>query len=234
MNSKVSSYLLSLLILASVASIVVATVTEQQQHHEANEQVPIVAQTTVEANGEANPICNSQGQEECINANSIPNSNNTTTSTTAATDASSPNVLTIPFPHMPLKIKAIVTGDYNDLDPNGAQMLATLQKIEATTAFAHARSTFYEHLKGTFQILSAWEQPTAVKRAGMVHTGYSGDLFQFYLFDSNQESDRSKLRSIIEHDAEALVYLFGTIHIDYELVFPSIPDNAKQALLVIV
>ena len=29
-------------------------------------------------------------------------------------------------------------------------------------------------------------------------------------------------------------YLFGTIHIDYELVFPSIPDNAKQALLVIV
>ena len=27
-------------------------------------------------------------------------------------------------------------------------------------------------------------------------------------------------------------YLFGTIHIDYTLVLDSIPDNAKQALLV--
>ena len=64
--------------------------------------------------------------------------------------------LSIPFPVMPPKIKAILMDNHNELDPQGVEMLSQLQKMEATAAFAHARSTFYEHLKGTFQILSAW------------------------------------------------------------------------------
>lgn len=113
---------------------------------------------------------------------------------------------------MPQKIKAILMDNHNDLDPQGVEMLSQLQQMEATAAFAHARSTFYEHLKGTFQILSAWNQPSHITRAGMIHTGYSGDLFQFFLFDSNQKSDRTSLAQWIGPEAESLVYHFGTIH----------------------
>jgi hypothetical protein len=128
---------------------------------------------------------------------------------TSTQECPSPSV---PFPVMPQKIKAILMDNHNELDPQGVEMLSQLQQMEATAAFAHARSTFYEHLKGTFQILSAWGQPPKVARAGMIHTGYSGDLFQFFLFDSNKESDRESLRKLIGQEAESLVYHFGTIH----------------------
>jgi len=45
----------------------------------------------------------------------------------------------------------------------------------------------------------------------LVHTAYSGDLFMFYLFDSNSESDRETVKELLGEDAEALTYLFGTI-----------------------
>ena len=120
--------------------------------------------------------------------------------------------VSIPFPVMPTKIKAILLDNHNELDPSGSIMLTKLQQMEATAAFAHARSTFYEHLKGTFQILSAWNQPSNIVRAGMIHTGYSGDLFQYFLFDSNNLKDRTSLRELIGEEAEELVYYFGTIH----------------------
>mmetsp|Transcript_8127 Transcript_8127/g.15299 ORF Transcript_8127/g.15299 Transcript_8127/m.15299 type:complete len:494 (+) Transcript_8127:390-1871(+) len=155
----------------------------------------------------------------------------TTTTTTTTSSFSSPSSLSIPFPVMPDKIRAIIQQNHNVLDPQGTQMLSQLQAIEATTAFAHARSTFYEHLEGTFSILSAWNQPTDIKRAGMVHTAYSGDLFQFFLFDSNQENERQKLRNIIDTEAEALVYLFGTIHrgilCDFKNVVNRITEHAS-------
>lgn len=135
-----------------------------------------------------------------------------TTNSTEFGASSNPHYNRIPFPKMPDKIRAILQSDYNILDPLGSEMISTFSQYEGTVTFAHARSTFLEHLRGTFSILSAWNQPTAVKRAGLIHTGYSGDLFQFFLFDSNSEDERQKLRDIIGEEAEALVYLFGTVN----------------------
>ncbi|GFH55380.1 hypothetical protein CTEN210_11856 [Chaetoceros tenuissimus] len=146
-------------------------------------------------------------QQEVILENEIESTNESICNSTNRECHSS-----IPFPVMPQKIKAMLLDNHNLLDPQGEEMLSKLQQMEATAAFAHARSTFFEHLKGTFQILSAWNQPTNIKRAGMIHTGYSGDLFQFFLFDSNKEQDRESLRSLIGKEAEELVYYFGTIH----------------------
>jgi hypothetical protein len=118
----------------------------------------------------------------------------------------------VPFPRMPETIRAILHEDWNILDPKGEEMISTLSKIDGAVEFAHASTTFYEHLKGTFGILAAWGQPEEVKRTGLVHTAYSGDLFQFFLFDANKDEERDELRDILGEKAEALTYLFGTIN----------------------
>ena len=50
---------------------------------------------------------------------------------------------------------------------------------------------------GTYAILAMWDQPLDVMRSGLVHTGYSGDLFRFYLYDATKEADRAELRELI-------------------------------------
>ena len=123
-----------------------------------------------------------------------------------------PPVTSVPFPVMPSKIHALIHKDWNELDPKGEEMMVSLKGIDAAIEFAHARSTFYEHLQGTFGILAAWDQPEVVRRTGLVHTAYSGDLFQFYLFDANSEHERAELREILGESSEALTYLFGTVN----------------------
>jgi hypothetical protein len=132
--------------------------------------------------------------------------------TDSDTPATPATPTTVPFPQMPSKIHAIIHKDWNVLDPRGEDMMTQLKNIDAAVEFAHARSTFYEHLQGTFGILAAWNQPEVVRRTGLVHTAYSGDLFQFYLFDANSQDERQELRDILETPAEALTYLFGTVH----------------------
>jgi len=124
--------------------------------------------------------------------------------------ASAGTVTAMHFPTMPPKIKGMLHQNWDLLDPEGDRMISILGEIDGIVEFSHARSTFQEHLKGTFGILAAWDQPSAVRRAGLVHTGYSGDLFQFYLFDAHDERDL--LASIIGEEAEDLVFQFGTIN----------------------
>lgn len=111
------------------------------------------------------------------------------------------------FPKMPEGVRAVLHQDWAAI--GGERMLEAL-KSQGSMEFAHARDTFYSHLQGTFGILSIWNQPPEVCRTGMVHTAYSGDLYQFFLWDAVQ--DRSSLQSIIGEEAEALTYLFGTIN----------------------
>lgn len=148
------------------------------------------------------------------NSSNYQNFSNATTGTSTGTTTNNNNSTTqsIPFPKMPAKIRGILHEDWNVLDPQGEEMISTFSKYEGAVEFAHASTTFYEHLKGTFGLLAAWNQPEDVRRAGLVHTGYSGDLFQFVLFDSNKEEDRANLTGIIGEKSEALVYLFGTVH----------------------
>lgn len=143
---------------------------------------------------------------------------------------------------MPAKIRAILHEDWNVLDPEGARMLDAFSDIDGLVEFAHASTTFFDHLKGTFGILAAWDQPEEVRRCGMVHTGYSGDLFQFYLFDSNSEADRAELASIIGKKSEELVYQFGTVDrgglcqfkqaVDGSVARPACPQDGGNTTVV--
>ena len=57
---------------------------------------------------------------------------------------------------MPPKIRAVMHEDWDVLDPKGASMISTMSYIDGAVEFAHASTTFYKHLKGTFGILGAW------------------------------------------------------------------------------
>ncbi|CAB9524377.1 unknown protein [Seminavis robusta] len=111
-------------------------------------------------------------------------------------------------PPMPSAIRALL---YQDYDPEDVKILDQF-KMGATVEFAHGRGTFHSHLEGTYGILHAWGQPRAVCRAGMTHSVYSGDLFQFFLWDAARQQDRETLQSMIGSEAEGLTYLFGTIN----------------------
>ncbi|MGK3744598.1 MAG: hypothetical protein ACI90V_011458, partial [Bacillariaceae sp.] len=133
----------------------------------------------------------------------------------------------VPFPTMPPKILAILHEDWDAIDPKGKEMTDKISKIDGAVEFAHARTPFVTHLKGTFGILSAWDQPEEVQRAGLLHTAYSGDLFQFYLYDSNNEDDRNEVKDLLGEQAEALTYLFGTIHRGPLCHFKDVVNNIR-------
>lgn len=118
---------------------------------------------------------------------------------------------TTSIPEMPATIKALIHQEFNVFDDEASEMIAKIKMIPAAMEFAHARDTFYAHLVGTFAVLGAWGQPSVVRRAGLFHTVYSGDLFQFYIYKGESMQDRDKVRDVIGTEAEQLTWLFGTV-----------------------
>jgi len=114
-------------------------------------------------------------------------------------------------PLVPVKIAALLNEAWGSLDPEAPRMIAELKSQPGFMQFSHAREVFKDHLLGTFSILAAWNQPQDVSRAGLFHTGYSGDLFQFFFWDATDQSQRRELAEIVGGAAEDLVWHFGTL-----------------------
>ena len=113
---------------------------------------------------------------------------------------------------MPSTISSLVREAWQELDEEAPKMLDLFVKKNIFAYFSHARSTFKEHLMNTFAILSVWGQPEDVRRAGLFHTAFSGDLFQFYVYDAASPAERAELRGSVGEQAESLTWLFGTVH----------------------
>ena len=73
---------------------------------------------------------------------------------------------------MPPLVDAMIHMRWGELDNEGDRLIETLRALEPLHSFAHARDTFYEHLRGTWAMLATWGQPQDVCRAGLFHTGY--------------------------------------------------------------
>lgn len=133
-------------------------------------------------------------------------------------------------PAMPHTIDKLIRGDWSDLDEDGPALVNALRRKEDLFAFfSHARSTFKEHLVGTFSVLAAWGQPADVRRAGLFHTAFSGDLFQFYVYDAANSTERAELRSSVGEEAEALTWTFGTVYRGRLLGLKSVMDPSVLA-----
>lgn len=84
---------------------------------------------------------------------------------------------------MPVKICALLLKDWNAFDEKVEEMMALLKALDdLVVEFAHAGSTFYEHLQGTFGTLIAWGLPRVIRTTGLVHTGCSGEVFNCFNF----------------------------------------------------
>lgn len=92
-------------------------------------------------------------------------------------------------------------------DPRLRSLLECLSRRGAH-GYAHAVGSFYEHLVGTWQILTAWHQPPTLCRAGLFHSVYATDFFSQPLFAGEE---RAEVASHIGAEAESLVFLFCTI-----------------------
>jgi len=115
-------------------------------------------------------------------------------------------------PPMPARVAALLRESWASLDPQGPALVASIKAMDALNHFPHARDTFGTHLLGTFGMLALWGQPADVRRCGLFHTAYSGDLFRFFLFDASAGDERAQLRAVVGSDAEQLTWLFGTVH----------------------
>jgi hypothetical protein len=114
-------------------------------------------------------------------------------------------------PAMPDRIRRVLYRDWERRDPGATEAIRRIRSKPAFVEFPHARDTFANHLESTYAILQAWDQPSRVCRAGLVHTAYSGDLFSFFAFDAALSSERARLAQLIGEEAEPLVHLFGTV-----------------------
>jgi hypothetical protein len=80
-----------------------------------------------------------------------------------------------------------------------------LPRIARAAALTHSGRSFLEHLLCTWRILVDWHLPTAVCRAGFLHSAYSTSHYGEALFRFDERED---VRGMIGPEAEELVYRF--------------------------
>ena len=80
-----------------------------------------------------------------------------------------------------------------------------LPRIARAAVLTHSGRSFLEHLLCTWRILADWHLPTAVCRAGFLHSAYSTSYYGEALFRFDQRED---VRRMIGAEAEELVYRF--------------------------
>ncbi|NKC02202.1 MAG: hypothetical protein GKR90_27385 [Pseudomonadales bacterium] len=69
----------------------------------------------------------------------------------------------------------------------------------------HEKGTLRDHLVGTYNLLSDWDNPVSVALGGLFHSIYGT---QYYRTSSTGLNSRSKIADIIGEEAEELAYLF--------------------------
>jgi hypothetical protein len=90
------------------------------------------------------------------------------------------------------------------------RLTACLARLVAmgTGSRPHAVSTFYEHLLGTWRILTVWGLPEFVCVAGLFHSIYGSQTMDRH---GTSKEVRAELLRLVGHEAERLVFLFSII-----------------------
>ena len=83
-----------------------------------------------------------------------------------------------------------------------------LEKLEifGISTSDHGQTSLIDHLKGTHDLLSAWQCPQYVCLAGLCHSIYGTESFSK---TPATLDNRDYIRTLIGRDAETLAYLFG-------------------------
>lgn len=88
-----------------------------------------------------------------------------------------------------------------------AERLVAFLRAEGAGDLTHARAgTLLDHLAGTYEIVSRWEQPAAIAHAALIHSVYGTDVYGRALLPLAR---RHELVSLAGEQAERLAYLFS-------------------------
>jgi hypothetical protein len=89
--------------------------------------------------------------------------------------------------------------------PDDDAAMRVLPLLQEAGAVPHMRGSLLAHLIGTWSLLMAWDAPSVVRNAGLVHSVYSTSDFKHALFSLRR---RPTLQRLIGPEAEALAFLF--------------------------
>lgn len=84
------------------------------------------------------------------------------------------------------------------------EYLALLNEFN-TSEHGHEKGTLRDHLVGTYNLLTDWDNPAYVALGGLFHSIYGT---QYYRTSSAGLNSRSKIADAIGEEAEELAYLF--------------------------
>ncbi len=83
-----------------------------------------------------------------------------------------------------------------------------IRSLGCAMSLRHSNRSFRDHLVGTWNILTAWNQPHVICRAGLLHSAYSTSFYPHALFAVTK---RQYIRDLVGRRAEALVFKFCAI-----------------------
>ncbi|WP_457328706.1 DUF6817 domain-containing protein [Rhizobacter sp. P5_C2] len=105
-----------------------------------------------------------------------------------------------------LVIKTKVPGSHDAVVPPGC---ASFLKQTRTHEIHHSgRATLYDHLVGTYRLLTEFDVPEPTRLAGLFHSVYATQSFQHV---SVLAQDRPAVLALIGEEAERLVRIFSTL-----------------------
>jgi hypothetical protein len=88
------------------------------------------------------------------------------------------------------------------------EMYLDLLRELSTNESSHSKGrSLLEHLKGTYELLEKWDNPSDVCLGGLFHSIYGT---QYYKVQSANFADREHIASVIGSRAEELAFLFST------------------------
>ncbi len=93
-------------------------------------------------------------------------------------------------------------------DPAGDRVITFLQ-AEGAGRYGHgAGRSLLEHLVGTYEIASRWEQPSWLQHAALIHSVYGTDAYRQRLIPLSR---RHEVSALVGERAERLAHLFAVI-----------------------
>ncbi len=92
-----------------------------------------------------------------------------------------------------------------DAAPDEGRLNAALTLIADATRIAHSGSTLWDHLLGTYEVLSGWGAGPDIRLAGLIHSIYSTQYFRQRVIAPRE---RDRVAKVVGRRAEALAHAF--------------------------
>lgn len=88
---------------------------------------------------------------------------------------------------------------------------ATLTLVADATRVAHSGSTLWDHLLGTYEVLSGWGADPDIRLAGLIHSIYSTQYFRHRVIAPRE---RGRVAKVVGQRAETLAHAFCVLDRD--------------------